>query len=405
MLDPYRYKGLKGGRGSGKSHFFAELLLEEHLLNPDQSSVCIREIQKSLKFSAKKLLEDKIHQFDLYNYFDITQTEIRSKKGKGVIIFQGMQDHTADSIKSLEGFDRAWVEEAQTITNYSLQLLVPTIRAEGSELWFSWNPFNDFDPVEEFFIALDENYLLLHINYNDNPFCPQTLIDEAKRQERASEDTYAHIWLGEFIDSSEASYYGKYLKQDIEDFSVEPTLKTYTSWDIGVDDATAIWIFQTHGREIRLIDYYENQNEGLQHYINYLHDFRDKNQVVYNKHFAPHDIAVREFSTGQSRLETARKMGIHFYITENLSIAEGIQAVRNIIPRCHFHKNAEKGLKTLKRYRKEFDDKRNVYKDRPYHDESSHSADAFRYLALNDRILNSSFSQGTVVKGDDWSVY
>ena len=405
ILEPKRYKGLKGGRGSGKSWFFAQMILEAHLMNPDMNTVCIREVQKSIKFSSKKLIEDLISKFNLFDYFHITQNEIRCKKGKGVIIFQGMQDHTADSIKSLEGFNIAWVEEAQTISNYSLKLLIPTIRADKSEIWFSWNPLNDIDPIEEFFNELEDNFCLIHINYNENRDCPQTLIDEAERQKKANPKTYGHIWLGEFVDSTESSYYGKYLIKEPFDFPIETSLKTYTAWDLGVDDATSIWIFQVYGREIRLIQYYENKNEGLQHYINYLHDFRDKHSIVYDRHFAPHDIAVRELTTGNSRLETARKMGIKFHVTENLTIAEGIQAVRNIIPRCHFHTNATKGFKTLKRYRKEFDEKRNVYKDKPYHDDSSHCADAIRYLALNERLLSSQFNSKPIVNNSDWSVY
>ena len=151
LLCKKRYKGAKGGRGSGKSHFFAEMIVEEHISDADTQSVCIREIQKSLKFSAKKLIEDKIYSMGVSNLFDITQTEIRNVKGRGIIIFQGMQDHTADSIKSLEGFNRAWCEEAQSLSNRSMELLLPTIRAQGSELWFSWNPENETDPIEELF--------------------------------------------------------------------------------------------------------------------------------------------------------------------------------------------------------------------------------------------------------------
>ena len=120
LLPKKRYKGAKGGRGSGKSHFFAELLVEEHIINPDQQTVCIREIQKSLKFSAKKLIEDKIQSLGVGHLFEITLTEIRRIGHSGIIIFQGMQDHTAESIKSLEGFDRAWVEEAQSLSLRSM---------------------------------------------------------------------------------------------------------------------------------------------------------------------------------------------------------------------------------------------------------------------------------------------
>ena len=150
LLQPMRYKGAKGGRGGGKSHFFAEMALDRMIENKNTNIVCIREIKKSIKFSVKKLVEDKIKENKLEGLFEITQTEIRRKNGDGVIIFQGMQDHTADSIKSLEAFDIAWVEEAQSVSERSLELLLPTIRADGSEIWFSWNPFTPDDPVDKF---------------------------------------------------------------------------------------------------------------------------------------------------------------------------------------------------------------------------------------------------------------
>jgi len=151
LLTPNRFKGGKGGRSSGKSHFFGEMAIEESIMDADLQFVCIREVQKSMKFSIKKLLEDKITSLGVSHMFDITLTEIRRIGGEGIIIFQGMQDHTADSIKSLEGFDRCLVEEAQSLSKRSMELLLPTIRAPGSEIWFSWNPENDYDPVEQLF--------------------------------------------------------------------------------------------------------------------------------------------------------------------------------------------------------------------------------------------------------------
>jgi phage terminase large subunit len=202
LLGPKRYKGAKGGRGSGKSHFFAEAAVEEMAADPYLDFVCIREIQKSLKFSAKKLIEDKIRAMGLRQMFEITDTEIRRKRtgGHAVMIFQGMQDHTADSIKSLEGFGRAWAEEAHSLRRRSMELLLPTIRAEGSELWFSWNPDDEEDPVETLFRNADDNpadFALVHVNYTDNPWMPDTLRKEAERCRLESPNDYGHIWLGE----------------------------------------------------------------------------------------------------------------------------------------------------------------------------------------------------------------
>lgn len=219
LLRPARYKGAKGGRGSGKSHFLAEMLVEEHVLNPDQQSVCIREIQKSLKFSAKKLIESKIRKLGVSHLFDITLTEIRRIGAEGLIIFQGMQDHTADSIKSLEGFDRAWVEEAQSLSKRSLELLRPTIRNEGSEIWFSWNPDQPDDAVDEFLCGLDAppDSVVVHVNFNQNPFLPQTLRDEQAADLARGLDNYGHVWLGEYRTNKDAQIFaGCYKVQELQ---------------------------------------------------------------------------------------------------------------------------------------------------------------------------------------------
>ena len=220
LLTPRRYKGAKGGRGSGKSHFFAEMLVESHILNPDCNSVCIREIQKSLKFSAKKLIEDKIRAMGVSDMFDITLTEIRNKNGNGIIIFQGMQDHTADSIKSLEGFDIAWAEESQSISRRSIELLLPTIRKPGSEIWFSWNPYLDTDPVETMINwNKDEDSVCVHVNYLDNPFVDDILIKEAERHKRNKPDSFDHVWLGQYATKSDSQIFKD--KYEIREFEID----------------------------------------------------------------------------------------------------------------------------------------------------------------------------------------
>lgn len=196
---PSRYKALYGGRGSAKSHFFAEAMVANAYANAGFRAVCVREVQKSLKESAKRLIEDKIATFGLQAHFRLLEREIRTPGG-GTIIFEGMQDHTAESIKSLEGFNVAWVEEAQTLSDRSLEMLRPTIRAPGSELWFSWNPRSAKDPVDAFFRGVNPpvNAIIRHINYDQNRFFPAEL--EAERQEDRAHrpDRYAHIWLGEY---------------------------------------------------------------------------------------------------------------------------------------------------------------------------------------------------------------
>ena len=199
-----RYRGAKGGRASGKSHFFAECVVERLIQDPDSRIVCIREIQKSLKFSAKQLIVDKIAASPCSHMFEIQSTEIKRIGGSGIIIFQGMQDHTADSVKSLEGFDVAWVEEAQSMSKKSLELLDPTIRKDGSEIWFSWNPFRKDDPVEEIFHQND-NSVLVHCTFADNPFVNDATFEMAKMAYKKNVQKFNHVWLGDYVGDVEGA--------------------------------------------------------------------------------------------------------------------------------------------------------------------------------------------------------
>jgi len=227
LLQPARYKGASGGRASGKSHFFAELAVEEMVADPDLRFVCIREIQKSLKYSAKSLVEQKIKALGVGHLFDIKATEIRRIGGDGVMIFQGMQDHTAESIKSLEGFGRAWIEEAQSIKERSLRLLRPTLRREGSELWFSWNPDQPDDPVDAFFSerAGQAGIVRVHATYRDNPFCPDVMLDEAESDRRKSEDLFEHVWMGGYFFGGSGRVYSNFKNRPHPDGNLDESLE------------------------------------------------------------------------------------------------------------------------------------------------------------------------------------
>lgn len=216
LLYPARYKGAHGGRGSGKSHFFAEMLVEDHI-REKLDSVCLREIQKSLKFSVKKLLETKIEAMNAGSYFEVQDAVIKAKNG-GLVMFQGMQDHTSDSIKSLEGFKRAWFEEAQSASQRSLDLLRPTIRAPGSELWFSWNPRFDSDPVDALLRGKTPppGAKIVQANYMDNPWCPQELLDEMAYDRGRDPEKYQHIWMGGYETNSEARVFKNWKIEEFE---------------------------------------------------------------------------------------------------------------------------------------------------------------------------------------------
>ncbi|WP_226780333.1 PBSX family phage terminase large subunit [Oceaniglobus trochenteri] len=196
-----RYKGVWGGRASGKSHEMAGMVVEAMVADPDCSVVCIREIQKSLALSAKKLIEAKIREFGVGHLFDVLKTEIRRIGGNGMCIFVGMQDHTADSVKSLEGFNIAWVEEAQSLSQRSLDLLIPTIRAEGSQIWASWNPRRRSDPIERLLRSAKgprADAIVVRANYTDNPFLPGPMKRTAEDAKENDPEGYPHTWLGEY---------------------------------------------------------------------------------------------------------------------------------------------------------------------------------------------------------------
>jgi phage terminase large subunit len=241
LLEASRYKGAWGGRGSGKSHMFAEMMLEEHIMNQSQSSVCVREIQKSLNQSVKRLLEMKIQEMNAGAYFEVQDAVIKSKKADGRIIFQGMQNHTADSIKSLEGYDRAWVEEAQSLSQTSLDLLRPTIRKPGSELWFTWNPRQASDPVDLLLRGptppKDAN--VIKVNYADNPWFPSVLKDEMEYDKRRDPDKYRHVWRGEYLQNSESRVFRNWRIEDF-DAPADAIHRLGADWGFSVDPTTLV---------------------------------------------------------------------------------------------------------------------------------------------------------------------
>ena len=236
LRKPARYRAAHGGRGSGKSHFFAERLILRAIREPGLRAVCVREVQKTLKESAKRLLEDKIAALGVGSMFDVQASEIRTPGG-GVVIFQGMQDHSAESIKSLEGFKLAWCEEAQTLSERSLEMLRPTIRAPGSELWFTWNPRSAGDPVDRLLRGPEppRDAIVVRANYSDNPFFPAELEEERKLDLRLKPDRYAHIWLGEYEPSAVGAIWTRQMFHDGRRGTMPPLARIV----VAVDPATS----------------------------------------------------------------------------------------------------------------------------------------------------------------------
>jgi len=241
LLDPNRYKGAFGGRGSGKSHFFAEAVIEAHIMDPKRRTVCVREVQKSLSQSVKRLLELKIEQLNAGAYFEVQEAVIKSRRGDGMIIFQGMQNHTADSIKSLEGYDCAWVEEAQSLSQRSLDLLRPTIRKPGSELWFTWNPSQESDPVDHLLRGPKPppGACVIQVNWEDNPWFPDVLRSEMQYDRDRDPDKYAHVWQGAYLRNSQARVFRNWR---IEEFDAPPDAihRLGADWGFAIDPTVLV---------------------------------------------------------------------------------------------------------------------------------------------------------------------
>jgi len=387
-LQPARYKGAHGGRGSGKSHFFAELLLE-NCVAETKRAVALREIQKSIKQSIKLLLEDKIKTMGLQGYFEVLETEIRGKRNDSLIIFQGMQNHTADSIKSLEGFDIALLVEAQAISQRSLDLLRPTIRKPGSEIWAEWNPETDDVPIDKLLRGKDrpESSIVVEANWRDNPFFPEVLRKEMEEDKARDYDKYLHIWEGNYRRTLDGAVYAKEIRAAYEKKRVckvlpIPGKPVDTFWDLGKRDHTAIWFGQMQLSEYRFPRFYQNRGEKLEHYVEYVKATGYPLGTIW----LPHD-ADQERLVGKTIADSMRD---HFpnvtvrVIPRMAKKGIGIEAVRRIFPNCYFDEELTKdGMKALGRFKYDVDPDSGGYSQNPLHDENSDAADAFAQAALS----------------------
>lgn len=392
LLADSRYKGAHGGRGSAKSHFFAEQLVEDSLAERGLLSVCIREVQKSLKDSSKRLIEAKLKKFRLgeADGFKVFETAIQTP-GDGVINFQGMQDHTAESIKSLEGFKRAWIEEAQALSHRSLTLLRPTIRVDGSQIWASWNPRRKSDAVDDFLRGhKPSGATVIQANWRDNPWFPSVLEEERQTDLKLYPDRYAHIWEGEYAKALEGAYYARQLAEAkaqgrICRLVADPLLPVRAFFDIGGSganaDAMSIWLVQFVDREIRVLDYIEGQGQVLAYYVNELRSRGWGNALV----FLPHDGVNENSVTGKRYEDHVREAGFEVAVIKNQGKGAAmmrVESARRLFPRIWFDSDkTEAGRDALGYYHERKDEARNIGLG-PEHDWSSHAADAFGLMCV-----------------------
>lgn len=384
----WRHIVYKGGRSSGKSTQIAI----SRLLKGSQKKLrglCTREIQNSIQESVYKLLCDKIDELGLNDWQKYNDKLVNSKTGSE-IFFKGLHNNI-QSIKSIEGIDWCWIEEAQSVSADSIMTLVPTIRKEGSELIWSYNPLTEHDPVQELIVdKADDRTYVLHVNSDAiEQLLSKEIIEEREKMRRDNPDMFAHVWLGQPLTSKTGTVFGKQIAQAEIDGRIgsvpyDASAGTYTAIDLGIGDSTAIWWFQMVGQEIHFIDHYESSGEELGHYISII-----KNKPYnYTTHFLPHDAKQRELQTGLTRVEFFENNGIHnIEVLRPTNFQLGQDDI-NMIARPKFSKvwidrdKCERGLKCLRAYHYEYDEKNKLLKDKPEHDWSSHSSSAFIYALI-----------------------
>lgn len=377
---PKRYFVAFGGRDGGKSWSFARALLLLGAETPLRIG-CFREIQQSIKDSVHKLLSDQIEVLGLGGFYEILKTEIRGANGTE-FSFNGLSKQTRESIKSYEGLNIAWVEEAQSVTKRSWDILIPTIRAPGSEIWVSFNPDMDTDDTyQRFVVNPPPEAQVVKINWYDNPWRSKVLDAERERMRLTAPEDYAHIYEGHCRPAVEGAIYYKEVSQlrsanRLCNVPYDPMLKVHVVVDLGFNDFMSLILVQRLGSEIRIIRYIEDRMRYIPSYSQELTELK----LNYGTMYLPHDGRARHV-TGSSAQEQFEALGWKVDIVEDIGIEQGIRKAREVFPRIIMDKdNASELLNRLGRYRRRVNAEGQA--STPVHDDESHGADGFRYLAI-----------------------
>ena len=383
LFEKSRYKVAYGGRGGAKSWGIARALLIKGAKDP-MRILCAREFQTSIKDSVHKLLCDQIEALGLLGFYEITQNSIRGKNGTE-FAFVGLRNNVAN-IKSYEGVDVVWVEEAQTTSRLSWNILIPTIRKQGSEIWISFNPELETDETyQRFVLKPPADCIQIKINWSDNPWFPETLMLEKDALKERDLEAYNQVWEGLCRQSVDGAIFAKELQQAELDGRLckvpyDATKPVHAVFDLGWADSTAIWFLQFVGMETRLIRYIEDSQKTISHYLATMQTFG----YVYDKVWLPHDAENKTLAAaGRSIDDIVRAAGFKTQILPRVPIVDSINAARTIFPSCYFDRdNAAEGINCLRHYRYEVDPATGQFSRTPLHDHYSHGADAFRYIAL-----------------------
>jgi phage terminase large subunit len=383
LFDPARYKVLYGGRGGAKSWGIARALLITAAMQPTRI-LCAREFQTSIKDSVHKLLSDQIYAMELDAHFEITQNSIRGKNGSE-FAFVGLKNNIAN-VKSYEGVDICWVEEANTTSKLSWSVLIPTIRKEKSEIWISFNPELETDETYQRFVANPpSDCLIVKVNWQDNPWFPETLRLEKDALFVRDRESYNTVWEGMCRQTVDGAIFAKEMQQAEFDGRItrvpyDATKPVLAIFDIGWSDATAVWFLQFVGMETRLIRYYETNQTTMSDILAKMQTFG----YVYDTLYLPHDAQNKTLAAnGRSIEDIVRAAGFNVRIIDRVPIADSINAARTIFSKCYFDReNCYEGLQCLRHYRYDTDPETGAFSRKPLHDNFSHGADAFRYIGL-----------------------
>ena len=378
-----RYKVLYGGRGGAKSWGIARALLILGAKKPLRI-LCAREFQTSIKDSVHKLLGDQIVDLGLQSFYEITERAIRGANGTE-FFFTGLKNNPTN-IKSFEGVDICWCEEAQSISRMSWKILIPTIRKPGSEIWVSFNPELETDETyQRFVIHPPQDAILIKINYWDNPWFPEVLRMEMESLKALDHEAYMQVWEGVCRQTIDGAIFAKeMMRADAEEritkVPYDASKPVHAICDLGWSDATAWWLVQFVGMETRLIRYFEGSQRTMTSYLAELQSFG----YVYDTIWLPHDAQNKTLAAaGRSIEDIVRGAGFKTRVLERVPTIDSINAARTIFPNCYFDReNCADGLNCLRHYRYEVDPETGNFSKMPLHDRYSHGADAFRYIAL-----------------------
>jgi len=378
-----RYRIMYGGRGGAKSWGIARALLIKAAQNPLRI-LCARELQKSIKDSVHKLLSDQISAMNLNSFYEITQDAIRGANGSE-FIFVGLKNNVT-SVKSIEGVDICWVEEAANVSRNSWNVLIPTIRKESSEIWVSFNPELESDETYmRFILNPPANAIVQKVNWSDNPWFPETLRLEMETLKGRDIEQYYNVWEGLCKQTVDGAIFAKEMQLADLDGRItrvpyDPTKPVHAIFDLGWSDQTAIWFLQFVGMETRLIRYIEDSQQTISFYLAKMQTFG----YIYDTLWLPHDAENKTLAAnGRSIEEIVRSSGFKTRIIPRVPVVDSINAARTIFNNCWFDReHCHDGLQCLRHYRYEVDPDNGSFSRSPLHDQYSHGADAFRYIGL-----------------------